>query len=82
MTAEHRNTDPGYLWTLEIKALRPGDPCEFRFPARPGWMPGTIVLNGDSGYWHIRDANGKVHKALYAEYVKAKGGHHYEESLT
>lgn len=66
-------------WIEEITALKPGDPCEWRFPARPDWRKGTVVRNGGSGYWHIRDEGGEVHKALYAEYVKAAGGSHYKD---
>jgi hypothetical protein len=70
---------PAFLWTEEIKALKPGDACEWRPMARPDWRPGTVIVNGGSGYWTIRDAEGKEHRALYAENVKAKDGHHYED---
>lgn len=69
----------GIEWVKEIAALKPGDSCEWRPPARSDWRPGTVVVNGGSGFWHVRDAEGTVHAALYAEQVKAQGGSHYED---
>lgn len=60
-------------------ALADGDACEFRYPARSEWLPGTVVRNGSSGYWHVRDESdaegrrGQVTTSLYAEHVRAPG---------
>jgi hypothetical protein len=53
--------------------LAAGDACEFRFPARRRWQPGTVVHNGGSGYWHVRDAQGASVTGLYIEHVRAPG---------
>jgi hypothetical protein len=56
------------------EALEPGDACEFRFPARTEYRPGTVVVNGGPGYWQVRDdETGEVCRALYIEYVRAPG---------
>lgn len=65
-------------WYPEITALVPGDECEFRYPARPGWMPATVVHNGGSGFWQVRLESGKIESG-YSEQIKAKGGSHYED---
>lgn len=57
----------------KTEQLKPGDPCEFRFPARTAWNPGTVKVNGGSGYWTIIDAEGSTHAALYIEHVCAPG---------
>lgn len=41
-------------WLREIEAMAPGDPCEFRFPARQSWHRGEVVRNGSDGYWAVR----------------------------
>lgn len=62
-----------------VENLRPGDPCEFRYPARTEWQPGTVIRNGGYGYWAIRDEGdsegkrGKIASALYIEHVRAPG---------
>lgn len=53
--------------------LAEGDPCEFRHPASRRWQPGTVVLNGGSSYWHVRDAQGCSVTGLYIEHVRAPG---------
>lgn len=54
--------------------LAPGDPCEFRFPARKEWLPGVVVKNGGSGLWTVRDdADGREYDGLYIEHVRAVG---------
>lgn len=60
--------------------LAPGDPCEWRFPARPTWHPGTVVRNGGAGYWEIRPRDdllaptpGGTVTGLYIEHVRAPG---------
>jgi hypothetical protein len=54
--------------------LAPGDECEFRYPARPGWRKGVVVKNGGSYYWKVRDTEtGEVNHALYIEHVRAPG---------
>lgn len=61
------------------EALAPGDPCEFRYPARAEWQPGTVVRNGGLGYWHVRDEGdsegrrGQITRSLYIEHVRAPG---------
>lgn len=41
-------------WLKQIEALKPGDACEFQWPARSTWQPGEVVVNGGSGYWHVK----------------------------
>jgi hypothetical protein len=61
--------------------LRPGDACEWCYPARRGWHPGTVIYNGGAGYWTIRPDDPKLAGAttpgeirgLYIEHVRAPG---------
>lgn len=41
-------------WLRAIEALKPGDPCEFRWPACAAWHAGVVVENGGSHYWAVR----------------------------
>lgn len=65
----------------DAEELRPGDRCEFHYPARSAWQPGTVVRNGGSGYWEVRDEGdsegkrGVVARGLYIEHVRAVGEH-------
>lgn len=55
-------------------ALRTGDPCEFRFPARTEWRPGRVEANGGAGYWEVwDDKSGRLCHGLYIEHVRAVG---------
>lgn len=60
-------------------ALAEGDACEFRYPARSEWLPGTVMCNGGAWYWSVRDESsaearrGQVCRALYIEHVRAPG---------
>ena len=69
----------GSEWLGQIEALRPGDACEFRYPARSRWLPGEVVFNGGSGYWEVRDLSndeghyGEVARGLYIEHVRLPG---------
>jgi hypothetical protein len=66
-------------WLRQIEALAPGDACEFHYPARSQWLIGTVVRNGGSGYWSIRDERdvegqrGKVQDGLCIEQVRLPG---------
>jgi hypothetical protein len=66
-------------WLRRIETLRPGDACEFHYPARAQWLAGTVVVNGGSGYWEVRDetdvegCRGKVASGLYIEQVRLPG---------
>lgn len=42
-------------WLRKIEALRPGDACEFHYPARAEWRRGTVRVNGLDGWWTIFD---------------------------
>ena len=53
--------------------LKPGDRCEFRYPARREWQPGIVLRNGGSGYWHVQNAQGSIATGLYIEHVRAPG---------
>lgn len=59
--------------------LKPGEPCEFRYPARRDWLPGTVVVNGGGFHWEVRDDSdaedrkGEINTALYIEHVRALG---------
>ena len=71
-TAERPMTD------LELtEALQPGDLCEFRplwqdYPARREWRAGSVLKNGGSGYWSVKDVEtGKPVYGLYIEEVRA-----------
>jgi hypothetical protein len=56
------------------EALEPGDPCEWRYPARSEWNLGRVVRNGGSGYWRITDdESGDEVQGLYIEWVRAVG---------
>lgn len=56
------------------EALEPGDPCEFRYPARREWRPGHVEHNGGSYYWHVTDdETGATTQGLYIEHVRAVG---------
>lgn len=60
-------------WLQKIQALAPGDRCEFRYPARKDWLPGTVVRNGGGWYWSVRDDSGKVAESIYIEHVRLPG---------
>jgi len=66
-------------WLRQIEALAPGDACEFHYPARSQWLPGTVVENGGSGYWEVRDESdvegrrGEIAGGLYIEHVRLPG---------
>ncbi len=58
----------------KTEALREGDACEFRYPARGTWRKGTVVENGGSSYWKIKDdETGEVDGFFYIEHVRAPG---------
>jgi len=73
----NRKLDP--TWLRKIEELAPGEACEFHYPARAQWLPGTVVKNGGSGYWSIRDGSdiegrrGKVSDSLYIEQIRLPG---------
>jgi len=66
-------------WLGKIEALKPGDACEFHYPARRAWLPGTIVKNGGSNFWSVRDDSdaegrrGQVSDCLYIEMIRLPG---------
>lgn len=72
---------PSSAWLRQTKALRPGDPCEWRYPAYPEWHQGTIIQNGGSGYWIVKREDGTGVRGLYVEMIKSAGGSHYEDKL-
>jgi hypothetical protein len=56
------------------EALRPGDECEFRFPARNEWRRGMVAKNGGPGYWRVIDVvDDRQVDGLYIEHVRAPG---------
>lgn len=62
-------------WIESIKAMRTGDPCEWRYPARTEWLPGVVVVNGGPYFWTVAHPDGEVaSRSLYAEHVRAPGG--------
>jgi hypothetical protein len=74
------------LWLHQIEALKAGDPCEFRWPARMTWRKAEVVRNGGSGYWEVRVsepytdeengervAAGTIASAIYIEHVRLPG---------
>ena len=76
LASAHKRAD---TWLGKIEALAPGDCCEFHYPARSEWLAGTVVVNGGSGYWSVRDdtdvedCRGKVTESLYIEQVRLPG---------
>lgn len=58
---------------MKTQALQEGDACEWRYPARRTWKPGTVKFNGGGGYWVITDADGIERHGLYIEHVRAVG---------
>jgi hypothetical protein len=73
-------------WLRKIENLKPGDACEFRWPARSIWRKGEVVLNGGAGYWvvkltesYIDEEHGGMHDAgaeahgIYIEHVRLPG---------
>lgn len=66
-------------WLSKIEALRPGDPCDFHYPARTEWLPGTVVVNGGAGWWTVRDDSdvegrrGREQSGLYIEGIRCPG---------
>lgn len=56
--------------------MRPGDPCEFRYPAREEALPGIVVVAGGGLTWTVRSTSeaGKLVRGLYAEHIKVPGG--------
>jgi hypothetical protein len=66
-------------WLSKIEALTPGDACEFHYPARSQWLPGTVVVNGGSGYWSVRDESdaegcrGRIASGIHIEHVRLPG---------
>lgn len=61
-------------WLRKIEALRPGDACEFHYPARKEWRRGTVKVNGGSSYWTVVDeAEQKLVSCIYIEQVRLPG---------
>jgi hypothetical protein len=61
-------------WLAKVEQLRPGDACEFRYPARPGWRLATVITNGGGGFWKILDEETqKTVDGLYIEYIRCVG---------
>lgn len=61
-------------WLSKIEALRPGDACEFKYPARPDWRRGTVKRNGGASYWEVVDeAEQRVVSGIYIEHVRLPG---------
>lgn len=61
-------------WLSKIEQLRPGDACEFHYPARKEWCTGTVKVNGGAGYWTIFDEVAqKLVSCIYIEQVRLPG---------
>lgn len=56
-----------WTWLDRIEALVPGDPCEFLLGGKD-WQPGTVVVNGSSLFWAVKDATGKIFNGIYHAY--------------
>jgi hypothetical protein len=64
----------------KIHALTPGEPCEFRYPARRDWRAGRVDHNGGGSFWRVQDgATGKVVRGLYIEHVRVPGTDPWED---
>jgi len=58
-------------WLRQIEDLRPGDACEFHYPARAGWRRATVRVNGMGGWWEIFDEETqKTVSGLYIEMIR------------
>ena len=60
----------GENWPQDVEALKPGDSCEFRYPARKDWLPGVVVKNGGNGFWHVEGEGGEGSRSIYIEHVR------------
>jgi hypothetical protein len=73
-------------WLKKIESLKPGDACEFRFPARNYWKPAIVVRNGGGSYWTVKSAEtfvdresnnmhlvGETVSCLYIEHIRLPG---------
>lgn len=73
-------------WLKQIENLKPGDPCEFRWPARKSWRKGKVLVNGGSGYWKVEITEsyndeennepileGDTVECLYIEHIRPVG---------
>lgn len=61
-------------WLRKIEALRPGDACEFHYPARAEWRRATVRQNGGGGWWTVFDeVEGKTVSGLYIEMIRLPG---------
>lgn len=74
--AAHR----GPHWLNAIEDLKPGDACEFHYPARSNWCPAIVVVNGGSGYWEVRrtssdedGVDGEIVTGIYIEGIRLPG---------
>lgn len=61
-------------WLSKIEALRPGDACEFHYPARKEWRRGTVRINGGAHWWTVVDeTEQKLVSGLYIEMIRLPG---------
>lgn len=60
------------------EALRPGDDCQWRYPARLAWKQGRVVVNGGSSYWTVLNEDGMCVGGLYIEQISAPGERWYD----
>lgn len=61
-------------WLRQIEDLRPGDACEFHYPARPEWRRATVKVNGGGYHWSVFDEEaGKLVEGLYIEMIRLPG---------
>lgn len=73
-----RTQDRGPNWPFDVERLKPGDDCEFRFPARSYWHEAVVVKNGMSSYWSVRYIgedhpdvkHGEIVSSLYIEHIR------------
>lgn len=61
-------------WLYQIEDLRPGDACEFRYPARTEWRRATVRVNGMHSWWTVFDEiENKIVEGLYIEMIRLPG---------
>lgn len=61
-------------WLSKIEGLRPGDACEFHYPARAEWRRATVKVNGGASYWSVFDEEAnKIVEGLYIEMIRLPG---------
>lgn len=60
-------------WPRDVEALKPGDECMYRYPARNVWRRAKVVRNGGEDFWTVHNDEAGDVGGLYIEYVRVVG---------